>query len=139
MTMESKFYKLDSIFLSLKVQILSKLKKYRKKGGIKLKNQSAVTVINKHKVIIINLLYIATLIIIFLGIFFSLFSLVNHINFKVLNSSIPGVVFGFLVVYLGIRYYLSVTKLKEELFKTSSNFSWRNFKGKKFNKFFSQK
>jgi len=139
MTMESKFYKLDSIFLSLKVQILSKLKKYRKKGGIKLKNQSAVTVINKHKVIIINLLYIATLIIIFLGIFFSLFSLVNHINFKVLNSSIPGVVFGFLVVYLGIRYYLSVTKLKEELLKTSSNFSWRNFKGKKFNKFFSQK
>jgi len=104
-----------------------------------LKTKSTVTVINKHKVIIINLLYVATLIIIFLGIFFSLFSLVNHINFKVLNSSIPGVVFGFLVIFLGIRYYLSVTKLKEELFKTSSNFSWHNFKGKKFNKFFSQK
>ena len=104
-----------------------------------MKTKSTVTVINKHKVIIINLLYVATLIIIFLGIFFSLFSLVNHINFKVLNSSIPGVVFGFLVIYLGIRYYLSVTKLKDELFKISSNFSWRNFKGKKFNKFFSQK
>ena len=100
-----------------------------------MKNQNAVTVINKHKVIIINLLYIATLIIIFLGIFFSIFSLVNHINFKVLNSSIPGVVLGFLVLYLGIRYYLSVTKLKEELFKTSSNFSWSNFKGKKSYKF----
>lgn len=101
--------------------------------------KNTVTVINKHKVIIINFLYVATMIIIFLGIFFSIFSFVNHINFKVLNSSIPGAILGFLVLYLGIRYYLSVGKLKEELLKTSSNFSWTNFKGKKRNKFFSQK
>ena len=73
-----------------------------------MKSQSTVTVTDKHKVIIVNFLYAATMIIIFLGIFFSIFSLVNHINFKVLNSSIPGAVFGFLVLYLGIRYYFSV-------------------------------
>ena len=101
--------------------------------------KNTVTVINKHKVIIINFLYVATMIIIFLGIFFSIFSFVNHINFKVLNSSIPGAILGFLVLYLGIRYYLSVGKLKEELLKTSSNFSWTNFKEKKWNKFFSEK
>ena len=104
-----------------------------------MKNQNAVIAANKHKVIIINFLYIATMIIIFLGIFFSIFSFVNHIDFKILNASIPGAILGFLVLYLGIRYYLSVSKLKEELFKTSSNFSWTNFKGKKWNKFFSQK
>jgi hypothetical protein len=104
-----------------------------------MKSQNTVTVTNKHKVIIVNLLYAATMIIIFLGIFFSIFSFVNHISFKVLNSSIPGAVFGILVLYLGIRYYFSVTKLKGELFKTSSKFSWSNFKGKKFKKLFSKK
>ena len=102
-----------------------------------MKSQSTVT--DKRKVIIVNFLYATTMIIIFLGIFFSIFSLVNNINFKVLNSSVPGAVFGILVLYLGIRYYLSVTKLKEELLKTSSKFSWSNFKGKKFKKLFPKK
>ena len=104
-----------------------------------MKSQSTVTGINKHKVIIVNFLYATTMIIIFLGIFFSIFSLVNHISFKVLNSSIPGVIFGFLVLYIGIRYYLSVDKLKGELFNASSKFSWSNFKGKKFKKIFFKK
>jgi len=104
-----------------------------------MKSQSTVTVTDKHKIIIVNVLYAATMIIIFLGIFFSIFSFVNHINIKVLNSSIPGAVFGFLVLYLGIKYYLSVTKLKEELLKASSKFAWSNFKGKKFIKLFAKR
>ena len=104
-----------------------------------MKSQSTVTVNDKRKVIIVNFLYAATIIIIFLGIFFSIFSLVNHISFKVLNSSISGVVFGFLVLYIGIRYYFSIDKLKGELFKASSIFSWDNFKGKKFKKLFPKK
>ena len=66
--------------------------------------------------------------------FFTIFSLVNHISFKILNSSVPGALFGLLVLYLGIRYYFSVIKLKEEVFKASSKFSWSNFKGKKSKK-----
>jgi hypothetical protein len=104
-----------------------------------MKSQNTVTVTNRHKVIIVNLLYAATMIIIFLGIFFSIFSLINHISIKVLSSSIPGAVFGILVLYLGIRYYFSVAKLKEELLKTSSKFSWSNFKGEKFKKLFPKK
>ena len=104
-----------------------------------MKSQSTVTVTHKHKIIIVNVLYATTMIIIFLGTFFSIFSFVNHINIKVLNSSIPGAVFGFLVLYLGIKYYLSVTKLKEELLKTSSKFEWSNFKGKKFIKLFAKR
>lgn len=89
---------------------------------------------NKNKIVSISLLYLISIAIIFLGIFFSVFSFINHINhinFKILNSYIPGFIFGFLVLYLGIRYYLSLTKLKEELFRTSSNFSLSNFRKKK--------
>lgn len=104
-----------------------------------MKRQSTVKVIDKRKIIIVNFLYATTMIIIFLGMFFSIFSLVNHINFKILNSSVPGTIFGFLVLYLGIRYYFSVTKLKEELIKTSSKFAWKNFKGEKLKKLFIKK
>ncbi|EKQ53063.1 MULTISPECIES: hypothetical protein [unclassified Clostridium] len=104
---------------------------------MKIKNTVAAT--DKSKVIIINILFASSIIIIFLGIFFSIFSFVNNINFKILSSSIPGAVFGFLVFYLGIRYYLSVTKLKGELYKTSSKFSWSNFKSKKTKKIVSTK
>lgn len=83
------------------------------------------------KVIISNILFLGSLVIMFLGIFFSIFSLVNHISIKVLNSSVPGAIFGILVLYLGIKYYLSVTKLKEALYKSDSKFSWSNFKKKK--------
>jgi hypothetical protein len=104
-----------------------------------MKKQSSVTVTHKKKVIIISALYTFAIIIIFLGMFFSIFSLVNHISFKILSSSVPGAIFGLLVLYLGIRYYLSLVKLKEELFKSSSKFSWNNFKSKKFKKLVSKK
>ncbi|WP_160690467.1 hypothetical protein [Clostridium sp. C2-6-12] len=97
-----------------------------------MKKQNPITEITKSKLISINILFITTLIIIFLGIFFSIFSLVNNIHFQVLNSSMSGAILGLLVLYLGIKYYLSVTKLKGELFKTSVKFSWNNFKRENF-------
>lgn len=96
-----------------------------------MKNKSINTSPTKSKIVIINILFITTMIIIFLGIFFSIFSFINDIHFKILSSSVPGVILGLLVLYLGIKYYFSVTKLKEELFKSSSKFLWSNFKRKK--------
>lgn len=125
MTMESKLNP-----LRLHFSILTFKKDYWMKGEIEMKKQTAITVPAKSKVVIINTLFIANIIIIFLGIFFSIFSLVNNIHLKILNSSVPGVILGLLVLYLGIRYYFSVIKLKEELFKSSSKFSWTNFKRK---------
>lgn len=101
-----------------------------------MKKQNPIVEITKSKLISINILFICTLIIIFLGIFFSIFSIVNNIHFQVLNSSMSGAVLGLLVLYLGIKYYLSVTKLKGELFKASVQFSWSHFKKEKFNKNF---
>ena len=97
-----------------------------------MKNQNTTS--DKKKVIFVSLLYLTSMVIIFLGMFFTIFSLVNNISIKILSSSVPGAIFGLLVLYLGIRYYFSVTKLKEEVSKTSSKFSWSNFKRKKSKK-----
>lgn len=73
-------------------------------------------------------LFAFTVLIMLSGVFFIIFSLVNHISFTVLNSNIHGAIFGLLVSYFGIRNFLSVKKLKTEVYKDSSRFSWSNFK-----------
>jgi hypothetical protein len=95
---------------------------------MKKQNQSTIL---KQKALSLTVLFGSALLIIFLGMFFCAFSFINNISFKVLNSQIPGVIFGFLVMYLGIRYYLSVGRLKEEVYKSTSEFSLKNFKKEK--------
>lgn len=82
----------------------------------------------RNKVIIMNLLMAATLVIMFLGLFFIVFSVLNEISFKVIKADIHGAIMGMLVFYLGLRYYLMVVKLKPEIYKNSAKFSWSNFK-----------
>jgi len=96
-----------------------------------MKNQIDVSNNFKQKAIIINLLYATTIIIVLLGASFIVYSIINNVSFKVINSSVHGAVFGLVVAYLGARYFLSVTKLKAELYKTTSQFSWSNFKKEK--------
>ncbi|MDF2907105.1 MAG: hypothetical protein K0R34_2426 [Herbinix sp.] len=86
---------------------------------------------HKQKMTIIFFLYLGSLVILFLGVFFSAFSVINNIQLKVLNSSIHGIVFGLLVAYLGIRYYFMVTDFKNEFYNNDSSFSWSNFKKEK--------
>jgi hypothetical protein len=91
---------------------------------MKKQNQSTIL---KQKALTLTILFGSALFIIFLGMFFCAFSFFNNISFKVLNSKIPGVIFGILVTYLGIRYYLSVGRLKEEVYKSTLEFSWKHF------------
>jgi hypothetical protein len=83
------------------------------------------------KKVIIYFLYLGALIIIFLGAFWGTFSAVNDINLKVLNSSVPGLVFGLVIVYLGLRYFFMVSKFKPDFLKSTDKFSWSNFKREK--------
>lgn len=89
--------------------------------------------INSKKISIFAL-SIISLFICISGIFFGVYSWINDITFKVLNANVPGVIFSALVTYLGVRYFLSVSKLKKELYKESSIFSWSNFKKEKTKK-----
>ncbi len=93
-----------------------------------MKNQVNSATVYKQKAISISVLFATTIIIMFLGIIFSVFSLINDVSLKVLNTSVHGVFFGLIVFYLGIRYYFTVKKLKTEVYKNTSNFSWENFK-----------
>jgi len=99
-----------------------------------MEKQKVVTAQEKQKQVIISILYGTTMIIIFLGIYFSVYSLVYRISFQVLNAQIPGVIFGMLVSYLGSRYFFSVNRLKTEINKNTSKFSWSNFKKEKSSK-----
>ena len=85
----------------------------------------------KNKIFIMNLLMAATITIMFLGLFFSAFSVINNITFRVIRSNVPGAILGMMVFYLGLRYYFLVAKLKPEVYKNSSGFSWSNFKREK--------
>lgn len=82
----------------------------------------------KQKSYIIFSLYVGSLIIMFMGIFFGAFSVINNIQLKVLSTSIHGIVFGLLVTYLGIKYYFMVTEFKKGFYENDSKFSWSNFK-----------
>jgi hypothetical protein len=62
------------------------------------------------------------------GAWFAVYSLMGNISFKVMNTTIPGIVLALLVMYFGIRSFLSVNKLSKVILKDSSYFSWSNFK-----------
>ncbi len=83
------------------------------------------------KVVAIGVLFLTSLAIMFLGASMVLYSLTNHISYQVLHSEIHGAVFGAVITFLGVRYFLSVRQLKTEVFKATARFSWDNFKKRK--------
>lgn len=99
-----------------------------------MKNQNVKSMNERKKVLIISMLYASATTIMFLGIYLGVFSIVHNVSFRVLNASIPGVIFGVLVLYLGLKYFFSVDKLKTEVYKNTSKFAWSNFKKQKSKK-----
>ncbi len=98
-----------------------------------MQSKSSYAVDPKKKVLI-SILFVVALAICASGVFFSVYSYVNQISFQVLNTQIPGIIFGIAVLYLGIRYFISLMNLRKEVFKPTSRFSWDNFKKTKHTK-----
>ena len=86
------------------------------------------------KMPIIFALYTMSLAIVFSGVFFSAYSLINDITFSVLSNNISGCVFGIMVFYLGLRGLLNVMNFHEDVKNSNAIFSWSNFKKKKVRK-----
>jgi hypothetical protein len=85
----------------------------------------------KGKLVVLALLYALSFAIIMIGAGFSVYSALHGVKFAVMSTNIPGAVFGMVILFLGIRYFFSLSKLKEDVFK-STGFSWENFrKGKR--------
>ena len=93
-----------------------------------MKNQAYSPYVGKEKAIAIWTLYVTSLGITLIGVSFGVYSLANNINIPVLTSQIPGVVFGVVIAFLGVRYFLSVRKLKTQVYKSTTTFSWSNFR-----------
>ena len=90
--------------------------------------------VKKEKRVLIALLYAIAIVIILLGASFCVYSVINNVQFAVLSSSIPGFVFGLVVIFLGVRYVISLQKLKAQVYETTSSFSWDNFEKAKKSK-----
>ncbi|MGB7594302.1 MAG: hypothetical protein WBL80_01905 [Erysipelotrichaceae bacterium] len=82
---------------------------------------------DRKKVISIVALTITSSLIVVFGLVFGIVSILSDINYTVMGSTINGSVFAAVITFLGIRYFLSVQKLKKEVYKSSSQFSWENF------------
>jgi len=86
--------------------------------------QTTTGIVPKKKVIFIAVLYVVACAIILLGLVFGVYCALNQVMLPVLTTKVPGFVFGMVIAFLGVRYLFSIQKLKEEVFKTTSNFSW---------------
>ena len=82
------------------------------------------------KRVAVSLLYMASALIGIMGIALIVLSQTHDVRIAVMQSSIPGAVFGAVIALLGVRYFLAVGKLRKEVFKPTSRFSWKNFKGR---------
>ena len=87
----------------------------------------------KGKVAMIIILYVMSVLIMLLGAGFSAYSAINGVQMQVMTSTIPGFIFGMVILFLGIRYFMSLSKLRDEVMK-SSGFSWSNFRKEKQSK-----
>lgn len=87
--------------------------------------------VEKTKVLAISTLLITSIVITVLGTFLSIISIKNNISFTVFKSQVSGTIFGLVIIFLGIRYFFSVQKLKAEVYKATNKFSWSNFRKQK--------
>lgn len=83
---------------------------------------------SKQRKMAVTLLYLGAAFIVFLGVFFCAYSLINEIYMQVLNVPVSGVVFGLLVVYLGVRYFKNITDQKSEIYKGTETFTLKKIK-----------
>jgi len=84
----------------------------------------------KGKVAMIVILYVLSIVIMLLGAGFCVYSAINDVQLKVMTSTFPGFIFGMVILFLGVRYFMSLSKLRAEVMK-SSGFSWENFRKEK--------
>jgi hypothetical protein len=93
-----------------------------------MKEQAAGKAVERKKAVAVGILFAVSAVIALLGLSFSVYSALNRVEFAMLQTKVPGAVFGLVITFLGVRYFLAVRKLKSEVYKSASGFSWSNFK-----------
>ena len=90
----------------------------------RIKNQQTDAV----KVTAITALFATSILIMLIGVAFAVYSYLYDVYFSVMSNQIHGAVFGVVILFLGARYFISVQKLKKEVYQSISRFSWGNFR-----------
>ncbi len=80
------------------------------------------------KGILFGVLFFIAVLITILGISYSIYAYMSQASLKIMGSDFPGFIFGLVAVFLGIRYSISLFKLKKKIDSTDARFSWDNFK-----------
>lgn len=96
-----------------------------------MKQQAYGPTVDRKKVVAIGVLFLTSVAIMLFGTSIIIYSFINHVSYLVMSSNIHGAVFGTVITFLGMRYFLSVRRLKVEVYKPTSRFSWDNFKKQK--------
>ena len=84
----------------------------------------------KGRAAMIGILYLLSVLIMLFGAGFCVYSALSNVQMQVMSSTIPGFVFGMIILFLGVRYFMSLSRLRAEVMK-SSGFSWGNFRREK--------
>lgn len=77
---------------------------------------------------VVFLLYCFAGAITIMGFSYTIYSLWNSVTLSVVNSAVPGAVFGIIIAFLGIRYLFAVYKLSLQLNRPDAVFSWMNYR-----------
>ena len=80
------------------------------------------------KKVAISLLFVTSASIALMGIAFCVYSTLNQVELTVMQNTIPGAVFGVIIAFLGVRYFMAVLKLRNSVYSAGAKFSWSNFK-----------
>lgn len=86
--------------------------------------------VETNKRVAIALLFVTAALIVLLGTAFCVYSMLNNVQLPVMQTNIPGALFGAIIAFLGVRYFMAVQKLKASVYRVGSKFSWRNFRKK---------
>lgn len=81
-----------------------------------------------NKKVLFGILYSMAALITLSGILFSIYGFLTNATFKIMGSDFPGAIFGLVAAFLGVRYTLSLNKLKKKIEASNASFSWSNFK-----------
>lgn len=62
------------------------------------------------------------------GIIYFFYSINEGIYYMVLNAKIPGAVFAAAAIFLGVRYFRAILRMRNKMIKENLKFSWNNFR-----------
>jgi hypothetical protein len=93
-----------------------------------MKNQTKQENIDRSKVVPLVTLQITAGLITIAGAAFMVYSLLQNVYFPVMGTQVHGALWGLVILFLGVRYLFSVQKLKKDVYKSTAQFSFSNFK-----------